>query len=179
MASAPRPRDSPKRPQLTAYGRPVCRSLVTAQSQVFLVFFSEAIWRIGTAMSARMRALLVIGVICAVTIGLVGQGFSPPARAMARAAPIACPHHIAKQDLSASSHDGTAPQGSRHTGLGGCPDCCLGSCLGTAVLPPRSASFARPERRIVSRLRYADYTANATRPVAAGTVNGARAPPAA
>ena len=135
MASAPRPRDSPKRPQLTAYGRPVCRSLVTAQSQVFVVFFSEAIWRVGTAMSARMRALFVFGVICAVTIGLVGQGFLPPARAMARDAPVACPHHIAKQDLSASSHDGTAPQGSRHTGPGACPDCCLAPVWGRLFYP--------------------------------------------
>jgi len=80
-----------------------------------------------------------------------------------------------------------APQGSgpshapRHSGLPGCPDCCLAAHLGmgTAVLPLRSSSFARPERHIASRMRYADYEASAVKPVAAPAANGARAPPAA
>jgi hypothetical protein len=132
-----------------------------------------------TSVSARVRAFFVFGAICAVTIGLVAPGFSPPARSAARGVAVECPHHIAKQDLSAASHDGAAPRGSRHAGLGGCPDCCLAAHLGTAILPSRSASFARPERRLVSRTRYADYAASVIKPVAAGAANGARAPPTA
>ena len=130
-------------------------------------------------MSPCVRAFFVFGAICAVTIVLVAPGFSPPARSVTPGVAVECPHHIAKQDLSAASHDGAAPQGSRHAGLGGCPDCCLAAHLGTAVLPPRSASFARPERRVVARLRYADYAASTIKPGAAGAANGARAPPVA
>jgi len=130
-------------------------------------------------MSARVRAFFVLGAICAVAIGLLAPAFSGPATLVARGAAVECPHHIAKQDLNAASHDGAPSQAPRRSGLPGCPDCCLAACLGTAVLPMRSASFARAERRVPSRVRYADYSASAIKPMSAQAANGARAPPVA
>jgi hypothetical protein len=129
-------------------------------------------------MSARLKAFFVIGAICAMTIGLILPTFSL-AVPLARGAAVECPHHIAKQDLSVAPHDGAPTQAPRRSGLPGCPDCCLAACLGTAVLPMRSASFARAERRVVSCMRYADYAASAIKPVSAQAANGARAPPVA
>jgi len=132
-------------------------------------------------MSARARAFFVVGAICAVTIGLLAPAFSRPGASVGRGAAVECPHHMV-QDAVAASPDGAASQHApRHSGLPGCPDCCLAAHLGmgTAVLPLRSSSFARPERRVASRMRYADYEASAMKPVAADAANGARAPPAA
>jgi hypothetical protein len=133
----------------------------------------------GAEMSARVRAFFVVGAICAVTIGLLAPAFSRPAAHVARGAAVECPHHMV---AVAGSPDGAASQHApRRSGLPGCPDCCLAAHLGmgTAVLPLRSSSFARPERRVASRMRYADYEASAMKPVAADAANGARAPPAA
>jgi hypothetical protein len=134
----------------------------------------------GAEMSGRVRAFFVLAAICAVTIGLLGPAFSRPA-APARGAAVECPHHMAK-GVVAVSPEGADPQHApRHSGSPGCPDCCLAAHLGmgTAVLPLRSSSLARPERRNASRIRYADYGASAIKPVAAPAANGARAPPAA
>jgi len=130
-------------------------------------------------MAVRIKALFVIGAICAVTIGLLAPAFSRPATPSAGSVAVECLHRIAKQDLSVAAHDGATSQTPRHSGLPGCPDCCLAVHFGTAVLPLRSASFARAERRTVSRMRYADYAASAIKPVAGQSANGARAPPAA
>jgi hypothetical protein len=132
-------------------------------------------------MSMRVRALFVVGAICAVTLGLLAPAFSRPAAHVARGAVVECPHHMAK-DAVAASPDGAASQHApRHSGYPGCPDCCLAAHLGmgTAVLPLRASSFARPERRIASRMRYADFEASVSKPIAAPAANGARAPPAA
>jgi hypothetical protein len=131
-------------------------------------------------MSARVRALFVLGAICAVTLGLLVPAFSRPEMLITRGAAVECPHHIVK-NMSAVSHDGAPSHAPRHSGYPGCPDCCLAAHLGmgTAVLPLRSSSFARPERRIASRMRYADYEASAIKPIAVPAANGARAPPAA
>jgi hypothetical protein len=179
MASASRPksyRDSPRWPHFPTYGRSICRSLLIHKNEVFS---GKSICRMGTATSARMRALFVLGAICAVTIGLISPGFSPPAIAVARGVPVECPHHIAKQNVSAASPVGLPSQAPRRSSLPGCPHCCLAAYLGTAVLPMRSASFARAERRVPSRVRYADYSASALKPVSTQAANGARAPPVA
>jgi hypothetical protein len=132
----------------------------------------------GPAISARVRAFFVLAAVCAVTVGLLGPAFSGPA---ARGAAVECPHHMAKVAVAASPEEGGSKKGPRHSGVPGCPDCCLAASLGmgTAVLPLRSSSLAWPERRIASRIRYADYAASAITPVAAPAANGARAPPAA
>jgi len=131
-------------------------------------------------MSARARAFFVIGAICAVTIGLLAPGFSRPATMVSRGAAVECPHHTPKA-AAAMPHDSGPSHAPRHSGLPGCPDCCLAAHLGmgTAVLPMRSASFARPEASAASRMRYAEYATSAVKPVAADAANGARAPPAA
>ncbi|MFY9658150.1 MAG: hypothetical protein WAK01_16485 [Methylocystis sp.] len=131
-------------------------------------------------MSVRVRAFFVLAAICAVTVGLLGPAFSRPASAV-RGAVVECPHHMAKGALAASPEKAGSQHAPGHSGLPGCPDCCLAAHLGmgTAVLPLRSASSARPERRNASRIRYADYEASAIKPVAAPAANGARAPPAA
>ena len=133
----------------------------------------------GAAMDARIKAFFVIGAVCALTIGLILPTFSLAAAPFARGGAMECPHHVAKKDLSAASRDGAASKAPRRSGLPGCPDCCLAAHLGTAVFPLRSASFARAERRVPSRVRYADYSASAIKPVAAEPANGARAPPVA
>ena len=132
-------------------------------------------------MSARVRAFFVIGAICAVAIGLLAPAFSRPAALVAGGAAVECPHHMANAATAASPDGAASRHAPRHSGLPGCPDCCLAAHLGmgTAVLPLRSSSFARPERRIASRMRYADYEASAVKPVTAPAANGARAPPAA
>ncbi len=131
-------------------------------------------------MGVRVRAFFVLAAICAVTVGLLGPAFSGPASA-ARGAAVECPHHMAKGAVAASPEEAGSKKAPGHSGVPGCPDCCLAVCLGmgTAVLPLRSASLARPERRIASRIRYADYEASAIKPAAAPAANGARAPPAA
>ena len=131
-------------------------------------------------MSARVRAFFVVGAICAVTIGVLAPAFSRPAAHVARGAAAECPHHMAQHAVAASPDGAASQHAPRHSGLPGCPDCCLAAHLGmgTAVLPLRSSSFARPESRIASRMRYADYEASAVKPVAADAANGARAPPA-
>ena len=43
----------------------------------------------------------------------------------------------------------------------------------------RGASFAQAERREPSRVRYADNSVSAIKPVSAQAANGARAPPVA
>jgi len=135
----------------------------------------------GAAMSSRVRAFFVLGAICAVTLGLLAPAFSRPATRVARGAAVECPHHMAKDAVAASPEGAASQHAPRRSGLPGCPDCCLAAHLGmgTAVLPLRSSSIARPERRIASRMRYADYAASAIKPVAVQTANGARAPPAA
>jgi len=132
-------------------------------------------------MSARVRAVFIVGAICAVTMGLLAPAFSRPAAPVARGAPVGCPHQMAKVAIAASPHDAAPSNAPRHSGLPRCPDCCLAAHLGmaTAVLPLRSSSFARPERHFASRMRYADYEASAIKPAAAPAANGARAPPAA
>jgi len=132
-------------------------------------------------MRLRVRAFFVLGAICAVTMGLLAPAFSRPAAQVARGAAMECPHHMANNAVAASRDGAASQHAPRHSGLPGCPDCCLAAHLGmgTAVLPLRSSTFARAERRIASRMRYADYEASAIKPVAAPAANGARAPPAA
>ncbi len=132
-------------------------------------------------MSSRVRAFFVLGAICAVTLGLLAPAFSRPAALVAGGAAVECPHHMANAAIAATPDGAASSHAPRHSGLPGCPDCCLAAHLGmgTAVLPLRTSSFARPERRIASRMRYADYAASAIKPVAAPAANGARAPPAA
>jgi hypothetical protein len=132
------------------------------------------------AMSVRIRAFFALAAICAVTVGLLGPAFSGPDSA-ARGASVECPHHMAKVAVVASPEQGGSKKGPAHSGIPGCPDCCLAAHLGmgTAVLPLRSVSLARADRRIATRIRYADYEASAIKPVAAPAANGARAPPAA
>lgn len=134
----------------------------------------------GPAMSVRVRTFFVLAAICAVTAGLLAPAFSYPS-SPARGAAVECPHHMAKATAAVSPDGAGSRHAPRHSGYPGCPDCCLAAHLGmgTAVLPLRSASLARPERRIASLIRYADYAASALKPVAAPAVNGARAPPAA
>jgi hypothetical protein len=129
-------------------------------------------------MGARIKAFFVIGAICAMTIGLILPTFSL-GTPFARGGAAECPHHIAKQDSSFASRDGAPWHAPRHSGLPGCPHCCLAAHLGTAVLPLRSSSLARPERCVASHMRYAVYSASAIKPVAVQSANGARAPPAA
>ena len=131
-------------------------------------------------MSARIRAFFALAAICALTVGLLGPAFSGPA-STAPGAAVACPHHMAKVAVVASPEQGGSKKGAGHSGVPGCPDCCLAAHLGmgTAVLPLRSSSLARPERRIATRIRYVDYAASVIKPVVAPAVNGARAPPAA
>jgi hypothetical protein len=132
------------------------------------------------AMNVRVRAFFVLAAICAVTVGLLAPAFSHPA-APTRGAAVECPHHMANAAVAASPEGARSQHAPRHSGSSGCPDCCLAAHLGmgTAVLPLRSSSLARPERRNASRIRYADYEASAIKPVAAPAANGARAPPAA
>jgi hypothetical protein len=132
-------------------------------------------------MSSRVRAFFVLGAICAVTLGLLAPSFSRPLAMMARGDAVECPHHMAKDAIAASPDGAPSSHGPRHSGLPGCPDCCLAAYVGmvTALLPSRTSSLARPERRVASRMRYADYAASAIKPVAAPAANGARAPPAA
>ena len=131
-------------------------------------------------MGVRVRAFFVLAAICALTVGLLGPAFSGPASA-ARGAAVECPHHMAKFGVAASPEHAGPKKGPGHSRVPGCPDCCLAAHLGlgTAVLPLRSSSLARPERRIATRIRYADYEASAIKPAAAPASNGARAPPAA
>jgi hypothetical protein len=68
-------------------------------------------------------------------------------------------------------HDG-------HSGATGCPDCCLVSHTGAAVLPDRFAAFARPMRLAASRLRYFALSTHEMEASVSHAVNGARAPPA-
>jgi len=130
-------------------------------------------------MSARYRAFFVIGAICAVAFGLVAPGVNAAASPLSAQATIDCPHHFATSVSSASHHLSQPPHTPRHAGFGHCPDCCLAAHAGAAVLPLRSASFARPERRVASGMRYAPYRSSALTLIAAVAANGARAPPAA
>jgi hypothetical protein len=130
-------------------------------------------------MGARIRAFFVLGAVCAVTIGLLAPAFSRPASMVASGVASECPHAMAKSAVAASPDGPASSHAPRHSSAPGCPDCCLAAHLGMAVLPLRSASFARPERRVASRIRYADCAAIAVKPVAAEAANGARAPPAA
>lgn len=131
-------------------------------------------------MSARLRAFFVFGAIFAVTMGLLAPALSRPIMQLSHGAVVGCPHHHLDKDALVDSRDEATSHAPRHSGVPGCPDCCLAAAhLGKAVLPFRSASFARLERRVASRMRYADYAASAVTPVAAEPANGARAPPAA
>lgn len=131
-------------------------------------------------MRVRVRSFFVIGALCAVAIGLAAPVFSRPAMAFAGSAAVECPHHYSAKDVVADKRSGAPSHAPRHSGLPGCPDCCLAAAhLGKAVLPFRSSFFARPERRVASRIRYAEYAASAVKPVVAEPANGARAPPAA
>jgi hypothetical protein len=65
-----------------------------------------------------------------------------------------------------------------HSGANGCPDCCLVSHAGAAVLPDRIATFARPMRIAASRVRYFALSTHEMEASVSNAVNGARAPPA-
>lgn len=129
-------------------------------------------------MGARAKALFVIGAICAMMIGLIFPTYSPAGH-FARGGAVGCPHNIVKRDLSAGFSDSAPSHAPRRSDLPGCPDCCLTACLGTAVLALRSSSFARPQARVASRMRYSLYAASPHKPMVAEPANGARAPPAA
>ena len=139
---------------------------------------------LGAAMGARIRAFVVFGALCALTIGLIVPTFSAAATSFRGHATLGCPHHAAAKaaslstNVSISSERAGAPLAPCHSGFAGCPGCCLAAHAGAAVLPSRNASFARPERRIASRISYADYAASAIKPAAVHAANGARAPPA-
>ncbi|ARN80773.1 hypothetical protein B1812_06440 [Methylocystis bryophila] len=122
--------------------------------------------------------MFVIGAICAMMIGLIFPTYSSAGH-FARGGAVECPHSIVKPDVSVGSYDGAPSQAPRHSGLPGCPDCCLTACLGTAVLVLRSFFFARPQERVASRMRYSLCAASPLKPMAAEPANGARAPPAA
>jgi hypothetical protein len=64
-----------------------------------------------------------------------------------------------------------------HSGAIGCPDCCLASHAGAAVLPDRFATFARPMRIAASRVRYFALSTHEMEASVSNAVNGARAPP--
>ena len=133
----------------------------------------------GSAMGVRVRAFFVLAAICAVTVGLLGPAFSGPASA-ARGAAVECPHHMAK---APSRRHPKRPAPRRRPATREfpvVPTVAWPSVWGwDGRAPFRSASLARPERRIASRIRYADYEASAIKPAAAPAANGARAPPAA
>ncbi|ARN82998.1 hypothetical protein DSM21852_25500 [Methylocystis bryophila] len=131
-------------------------------------------------MSARVRAFVVFGAICAVTIGLLAPAFLRPVLQTASGSAVECPHHLLAKGVMSAAEDGAASHAPRPSGFPGCPDCCLAAAhLGKAVLAFRNSYFSRLEGRVASRIRYADYTASAVKPVAAEPANGARAPPAA
>ena len=133
------------------------------------------------AMRSELRAIFAAGAACALVFSLLVSGAAIGARRPATSAgaggytTIACLHD---RDGSSSSF-GTAsskPSGGQTEHIH-CPDCCLATQAGSAVLPERLATIARP----APAAEHASYTVFASHePIAAvsNTANGARAPPA-
>lgn len=131
-------------------------------------------------MRVNMRAIFAVGLACALIFGLfvssILYGAHAPAFAQSAGGVTVSCHNLAISVTQSREGGPTRPDG--HSGAVGCPDCCLASHAGAAVLPDRFATVARPMRVAASRVRYFALSTHEMEAAVSTAVNGARAPPA-
>jgi hypothetical protein len=127
-----------------------------------------------------MRAIFAVGLSFALIFGLfvssVLYGARNPAFGHVAQEPSVSCHNWAAS--TTQSVKGAPARPDRHSGVAGCPDCCLAAHAGAAVLADRFAIVARPMRVAASRVRYFALTTHEMEAAVSNAVNGARAPPA-
>jgi hypothetical protein len=128
-------------------------------------------------MRVELRAIFAAVAACALVFSLLVSGAANAGRMLTHnavgAATAGCPHD---RDASIVGTASSKPSGGQTEHIH-CPDCRLVTQAGSAVLPERLATMARP----APAAAHAAYSAFASlEPIAAvsNTANGARAPPA-
>jgi hypothetical protein len=131
-------------------------------------------------MRVKMRAIFAVSLafvlISSLFISSILYGARAPALGRAtHGLSVSC-HNWA---VSTTQFDKGAPaRKDGHSRATGCPDCCLATHAGAAVLPDRFATVTRPMRVAESRARYFAFSTHEMETAISSAVNGARAPPA-
>jgi hypothetical protein len=127
------------------------------------------------ALRLKLRAIAAVAAICALIFSLLVAGAHRPRHdASHKTAQDAAICHDLGRHLDAIGS--WTPTKDKHSDRAECPYCCLASLAGSAVLPGRIATLARPIRA-ASIISYYAFSALEPETIVASAVNGARAPP--